>query len=374
MPSKDAAQKRAATLKEAKSLKASGGELRPEHTVALEREARRLEGQKSRYSEAKTAITSGKEVAPKLKAAASKVAKVNPTLVERAEKYGKVSAPSIDAAIKDTPTPKFSSEMAALGNVKVTRNPLNNDTRHHGVLATIADSVGAKVDDAADRGALNLGVADKAYRHLADAYSYHDVSLQHHNSGNAEEAKRNMAHASESLVKAVAEVSNRRGVSLAPGIHNFILANRDKYVNSTTPGLGSRPHEDFVPNRTLKGTPVQERKPVVVETKPVVSAPKLSREAVEAKVSSFVADTPEKPRNVNTSTPPAKRAEMRSEVAKKAAEQKGKRVSEFKMYSASNPELERPEIDTSSLNKEVGFTGQQMIGQQLSNWAKGAKY
>jgi hypothetical protein len=372
VPSEKAA-KRAAVLKEAKAVKAAGGELSAEHSTALDRESRRLEGQKKRYSEAKSAIATGKEVAPSLKASAKKVSKMNTGLVERTQRYK--DAPSIDAVVKNTPTPKFSSEMADLGNLKVTRNPVNNDTRHHGVLATIADSVGSKVDEAVDRGALNPGVADKTYGHLADAYSYHDVSLQHHNSGNPEEAKRNMANASESLVKAVAQVSNRRGVSLAPGIHNYILANRDKYVHSTTPGVGSRPSEDFVPNRTLKGTPVQERPAVVAAPKQAAPAPKLSREAVSSKVSSFVSETPEKPGNVNTSTPPPKRAEMRFAVAQKAAEQKGKRASEFKMSSASRgAELERPEIDTSSIGKEPGFSGSQMIGQQLANWAKGANY
>jgi hypothetical protein len=372
VPSKN----RAEILKEARSLKSSGGELRPEHTAALDRESRRASAKKQRYSEAKSELTSGKsleQLSPRLKAAGASVVSKAPIAVEKAQRYK--NAPSIDAVVKNTPTPKFSSEMADLGNLKVTRNPVNNDTRHHGVLATIADSVGSKVDDAVDRGALNPGVADKTYGHLADAYSYHDVSLQHHNSGNPEEAKRNMANASESLVKAVAQVSNRKGVSLAPGIHNYILANRDKYVHSTTPGVGSRPSEDFVPNRTLKGTPVQERPAVVAAPKQVAPVPKLSREAVSSKISSFVSETPEKPGNVNTSTPPPKRAEMRFAVAQKAAEQKGKRASEFKMSAASRgAELERPEIDTSSIGKEPGFSGSQMIGQQLTNWAKGANY
>jgi hypothetical protein len=365
--------KKAAVLKEARSLRDSGGKLNAEHEKALNTAEKLVTGKRERYSKAKEAIVSGKEIAPNLKGAANRVSQGNVGLVERAQKYK--NAPLIEDVVKNTPTPKFSSEMADLGNVKVTRNPINNDTRHHGVLTTIADSVSSKVDDAVDRNALNPGVADKAYGHLADAYSYHDVSLQHHNSGRPEEAKRNMANASESLVKAVAQVSNRKGVSLAPGIHNFILANRDKYVNSTTPGVGSRPHEDFVPNRTLKGTPVQERPVVVSAPKQVATPPKLNREAVASKVSSFVSETPEKPGNVNTSTPPPKRAEMRFAVAQKAAEQKGKRTSEFKLSSASkNAELERPEIDTSSIGKEQGFTGSQMIGQQLANWAKGAKY
>jgi hypothetical protein len=115
------ATKRAAILKEAKAVKASGGDLSAEHTTALDRESRRLEGQKKRYSEAKSVIATGKEVAPSLKASVKRVSKMNTGLVERTQRYK--DAPTMDVALKNTPITKFSSEMADLVKVSFIRMP-----------------------------------------------------------------------------------------------------------------------------------------------------------------------------------------------------------------------------------------------------------
>jgi hypothetical protein len=354
MPSKDAAQKRAATLKEAKSLKASGGELRPEHTVALERESRRLEGQKSRYSEAKTAIASGKDVAPTLKAAASKVAKVNPTLVEKAQRY-KMSTPTVEQALSSVIKDSRYTDSLADRPRQVKQNPINNDNSHHAVLATIADSMSDKLNDAESKGSLNPGVANKAAGHLADAYSYHDISLQHHNAGDAENAKKNMHYSAESLVRAHAELHARRGISLAPGISNLISATASKYANSTTPGIGAKPHEDFTPNRVLKERSTLEPKSVEKKAAPAVAPRLLSKEQLGQAISEYTSAVPENPRNITTPASPRKRAEMRYA---KGVEMnlKGMKPPRSESLASKKEKLEQPELST----------GENTLGTQFS--------
>lgn len=368
MPSKDAAQKRAATLKEAKSLKASGGELRPEHTTALDRESRRLEGQKSRYSEAKTTIASGKDVAPKLKSAAAKVAKVNPTLVEKAKRYPS-PGPTVEQALSSVKSDSRYTDSLASSPRQTKSNPINNDTRHHSVLATIADSMSDKLNEAESKGSLNQGVADKAAGHLADAYSYHDVSLQHHNTGDTENAKRNLQYSSDSLMKAHSELSNRRGVSLAPDIHRLIVGTASKYINSTTPGMGAKPNKDFTPNRVLKERPIVQPKPVEKKAAPVAAAHFLSKEQLGQAISDYASAVPEKPSNINTPIPPRKRAEMRYQ---KGVDMnlKGMRPPRPESMASKKEKLEQPEMSTAE-PQEQKFTGQDLIGQQLQHFAKG---
>lgn len=368
MPSKDAAQKRAAILKEAKSLKASGSELRPEHTVALERADREKAVKKQNYSEAKTAIASGKNVSPKLKAAASKVAKVNPTLVEKAQRY-KMPEPTVQEATRSAVKDSRYTDALSFEPRQTKSNPINNDTSHHAVLATIADSMSEKLNDAESRGSVNPGVIGKAAGHLADAYTYHDISLQHHNSGDAENAKRNLQYSTESLVKAHAEMNNRRGISLAPGIHNLIAGTVRAYVHSNTPGIGGKPHEDFAPNRVLKERPTPQPKPVEKKAVPAAAPRLLNKEQLGQAISEYTAAVPENPNSISTSASPRKRAEMRYA---KGVEMnlKGMRAPREESVASKNEKLEQPEISTSE-PKEQGFTGANLISKQIEHFAKG---
>lgn len=376
MPRSKEAQKardaqRSALLKEARSLRDSGGKITPEHQAELDRYDRKSGAKKQRYSAATSEILSGKdkgEISPTLSSAVKRVSERNPGLIK--EVTAIKEAPNIvKAAVRSVVPDNRYTEALSTEPRQTKLNPINNDTRHHSVLTTIADKLGDKLDAAESKGVWNNHY-EKAATHLADSHAFNDMSLQSHNYGDVEGAKRHFQTSANSLIAAHANLHNRQGVSLAPGIPNYITTTVRDYVHSTTPGVGAKPHNDFVA-RVLKERTRPQSAPVVKETAPKAPVRPINSEELNR----FVSDIPENPKAITTVKSPRERAEMRSAVAKKLAEQKGKRVSEFNLSSASrNVELERPEIDTSSIGKEPGFSGSQMIGQQLSNWAKGANY
>ena len=375
MPRSKEAQKardaqRAATLKEARQLKAAGKELSPEHQAEYDRNERKKSNRNARYSQGTSEILSGKDesqIAPELRASVKRVSERNPGLIK--EVTAIQEAPKIvKAAVRSVVPDNRYTEALSTEPRQTKLNPINNDTRHHSVLTTIADKMGEKLDAAESKGVWNNHY-EKVATHLADSHAFNDMSLQSHNYGEVDAAKRHFKASADSLIAAHANLHNRQGVSLAPGIPNYITNTVRDYVHSTTPGVGAKPHNDFVA-RVLKERPTPQPRPEV-KTAPKAPVRPLSKE----ELNKVVSDVPENPRGITTPKSPRERAEMRAAVAKKLAEQKGKRTSEFKMSSASkNAELERPEVDTSSIGKEPGFSGSQMIGQQLTNWAKGANY
>lgn len=354
--------KRKQDLDEARAVKANTPHLlTPSHNKILAAYEERLAKNKETKIAAKAAILrddTSANISPGVKKA---VEKNNPQLVR--ELQGLKEAPKVLKTALGSVVPDSRYTDALSEEPRQTKlNPINNDTRHHSVLTTIADKMGDKLDAAESKGQWSKHYETIA-GHLADSHAFNDMSLQSHNYGEVEAAKRHFQASAEALTKAHASLDNREGVSLTPGIPHLITNTVRDYVHSTTPGVGAKPHNDFV-ERVLKERPTPQPKP---EVKAVPKAP--VRPLRKEDLDSFVSDIPENPRAITTSKSPRERADMRLAVAKKLAEQKGKKVSEFR--GVSSAELERPEIDTSSIGKETGFTGQELVGQQIRNYMDG---
>jgi len=325
---------------------------------------RRKNQQKSSYSTVQKQVISNTDVSNAPAGLVARVKEKNPTGVEKVQRY-KMSEPTVEQAVKSVVKDNRYTEALSYEPMQTKQNPINNDTTHHAALATIADALDSKLDGPS----VSSNVVNKAGGHIADFYAYHDTSLQHHNSGDAEKAKNNLQYAADSLIKAHTEMNNRKGISLAPGINNRITSHIRAYSNSTTPGVGAKPNEDFVPNRVLKERPTPQPKPVVKET-PKETPRLLNKEQLGQAISEFTSDVPEKPKNVNTPLPPRNRAEMRYQ---KGVDMKLKGLKEPRQLSLASKkeQLEKPENIAPEEPKEPGFTGQDLISQQLQHFAKG---
>jgi hypothetical protein len=230
--------KRRATIKEAKALQKSGGVLEPHHIAALKTEDTRQTNQKKQYSATRTALVKGDATVTAPTGLKKRVEQKNPYAVGRL----KTETP---APLKES-KPKVSNVLDYEKSRKTgTTNPINNDLSHFSRMYDVADKLDEKILDS-KLSSKNRNVRDAA-GHLSTFFEAHDSGLDAHLRGDPKTAAANMGSMHKSLAAAHISLDQFKQLKLNPKISEISERIKNSYVNSTTPGIGNKPHESFVP-------------------------------------------------------------------------------------------------------------------------------
>jgi hypothetical protein len=236
-------QAKAATLAEAKDFERKGQPLTEAHVKALSTYRKSLDSRKSREKTAKQAVISGDtstKIAPSIK---ERVEKRNPYSVGRLK-----SDPEIEKSVDkiSESKPKVSDVLDYEKSRKAgTTNPINNDLSHFSSMYDLADKLDEKLLDS------KLSTKNRNVRaaggHLSSFFEAHDAGLDAHLKGNARAAAANMESMHKSLTAAHLSLDSFKQLKLNPKISEMSQKIKNSYVSSTTPGVGNKPHESFVP-------------------------------------------------------------------------------------------------------------------------------
>jgi len=232
--------KRRATIKEAKSLQKSGGVLEPHHIAALKTEDTRQANQKKQYSATRTALVKGDATVPAPTGLKKRVEQKNPYAVGRLKTEPEISAPLEESK------PKVSTVLDYEKSRKTgTTNPINNDLSHFSRMYDVADKLDEKILDS-KLSSKNRNVRNAA-GHLSTFFEAHDAGMDAHLRGDSRAAAANMESMHKSLTSAHMALDSFKELKLNPEISKISERIKNSYVSSTTPGIGNKPHESFVP-------------------------------------------------------------------------------------------------------------------------------
>jgi dsDNA-binding SOS-regulon protein len=232
--------KRRATIKEAKALQKSGGVLEPHHIAALKTEDTRQANQKKQYLATRTALVKGDATVSAPTGLKKRVEQKNPFAVGRLKAEPEVAKPA------EQSMPKVSNVLDYEKSRKTgTTNPINNDLSHFSSMYDLADKLDEKLLDS-KLSSKNRNVK-AASGHLATFFEAHDSGLDAHLKGDAKAAAANMESMHKSLTAAHIALDSFKQLKLNPKISEISQSIKNSYVSSSTPGIGNKPHESFVP-------------------------------------------------------------------------------------------------------------------------------
>lgn len=130
---------------------------------------------------------------------------------------------------------------------------INEDDTHHAAMATIADHLSDKLEEADVKGILHSKDSTHIDSALGQAYASIHRSNTSHNSGQVNDAKVHMESAAQNLHSAATQMA-AKGVSLHPKILEAIKQSSQGYVSSTIAGTGAMPHPTFQPPKAKSNT------------------------------------------------------------------------------------------------------------------------
>lgn len=130
---------------------------------------------------------------------------------------------------------------------------INEGNVHHAAMATIADILSEKQEEAEVHGILHSRDTKSIDNSLTQAYKSLHHSEYAHDTGQVNDAKVHMASAHTNLHDVATQLQNK-GVDVHPDTIRALKTTAEGYIKSTRPGEGAMPHPGFRPPKERSAT------------------------------------------------------------------------------------------------------------------------
>ena len=259
-------------LAEAKALLQSGKsfeELAPHHQTAINRKSSRaVKKDRSSFSRTETGMTEER-------------LKSDSSIFKPKDAYSKMST-----TLREGGQP-FSALGEQRSGLNFNPRAINSDDTHHAQMSTIGEYLSKKLDSLHDSGILPSNYTKAIDDRLTIGHQNLEKSSIFHKNGDVNAAKHHMIEAGNAYYSAAVQMHSR-GAPIKPDAHKIPQVISSAYVNSTIPGTGAAPHENFVSRVSKKPYVAEniEKEPVKVKSKTIEKLSK-SFEGFTPDVSTF---------------------------------------------------------------------------------------